>query len=127
MLFSHLDLTCLAPESKGMPLTLFTVQLVLNLWSQNVSQTVNHTCRVNGPIIYIHEGHVLYAPNKWGFISELLLFNMETNTWRLESPHCMKHPGPTQLDAVCAQVLLFKFVKLTRSVIQSMSNNNTLI
>jgi hypothetical protein len=59
-----------------------------------------HTCVADGSMMYIHGGHVLYSGNRWGFTSELISFNMETDTWRVESPHYAKHPPPHMVDAV---------------------------
>lgn len=58
-----------------------------------------HACTVHKHIMYIQGGHVLYTANRWGFTSELLSFNMDTNTWSLETPHYMKHPPPGQINA----------------------------
>ena len=67
-------------------------------------------CTTNGPIMYIHGGHVQYGTNKWGFTSELISFNMETRTWRIESPHFSKHPPPTQLEAVVGKPQNYLFL-----------------
>ena len=69
-----------------------------------------HACTVNGNMMYIHGGHVLYAPTKWAFTSELFSFNMETGTWMLESPHYMKHPPPSQIEAVVGKPQNYLFL-----------------